>query len=122
MPSPAVNASGQLALIASLIDPAVPSSPINLAIFGEAAAPIRLLVAHEGDPQPAPGTVNWANLPPPTLSGGGAAFNSNNGSGVWTAAPGNGPVPVARTGDPAPGTTGMFSFLDQPVGNAAGTL
>src|SRR5205085_10277004 len=30
--------------------------------------------------------------------------------------------PVARTGDPAPGTTGMFSFLDQPVGNAAGTL
>ena len=62
MPSPAVNAGGQVALIGSLIDPAVQSNPINLAIFGEAAAPVRLLVAHEGDPQPPPGAVNWAKV------------------------------------------------------------
>jgi hypothetical protein len=82
------------------------------------------LVAHEGEPipPPAPTPGNWDNLSPPVLVGPGAAFNANNGFAVWAAAPGQMPAAQAYSGLAAPGTGAAFEFLDQPAGNAAGTL
>lgn len=130
--SPVLNRAGQTAFSALLTGARVDSTN-DIGIFSEAAGAIGSpgLVAREGDP--APGTdVNYSFLGPPVLNGAGqTAFRTSlisagsvvpDGSGIFSEAAGTigSPGLVAREGDPAPGTSAIYSSFDSPVLNGAG--
>lgn len=122
IPSPAFNSAGRLAFTASLLNRTTPG-PTSLGIFTyDPGAVTVAIIAREGYPWPGL-PVNFANLPPATLSSTGAlAFSSNTGAGLWTAQPVAGPLIQAIAGQQAPGAPAgvLFGSLEDAVIGSGG--
>jgi hypothetical protein len=130
--SPVLNGAGQTAFTGLLIGDGV-NRVNSLAIFAEVGGSGLALVARTGDPAPDTAAgVNFGNLGDPVLNKAGqSAFtgsltgpgvNSSNDRAIFSEGGGLGLSLVARTGDPAPGTsTGVnFTRFNDPVLNGAG--
>jgi len=123
-----MNDAGQIGFVADLAGPGIdPANPESVWTHDPGTGLGFVTKAGDG----APGTsANFQgfNLPIINNSGEtvfaaavtGAGVDSSNNAGIWIGGPGAAPALVAREGDPAPGTSGVFTSLSSPYLNAGG--
>ncbi len=118
---PVLNNAGQVAFWGGLTGTGVTSSN-NSGVWSGGGVSGVTLIARSGDPAPGTGSgVRFSTFDDPVLNGAGqTAFfgdltgtgvtNGINSRGIWSEGGGLGLALVARTGDPAPGTTAGVKF------------
>ena len=133
-----LNNAGQTAFLGTLFGTGVDgrgATQNNTGIWSEGGGNGLALVARAGNA--APGTNSGVNFfrffgPPPAFNDAGhtafvgsltgAGVDDTNENGIWSEGGGNGLALVARSGNPAPGTSSgvNFSFFSNPALNSAG--
>jgi hypothetical protein len=117
LPSFSFNNLGEYAFTASLVETASPIHPTRLGTFLHDTSGITPLAVEDEPATGLPG-VDWSGLPLPQLAAfqGASAtgFSASNGQGMWRYAEGLLSLRHAA-GEPAPGSTLEFAFLDQPT-------